>query len=532
MSAELEEETLASTYPVDSFESPATVRALTILCHPDWDRVGETLVLRALLAGQEVLLSRGEPVFSNPGQGGRPLAERHLSRQPIRLRETADAGVVIDLGTTRTRVAVDGERIDRERVLSRHEIGLGVVLTLARQIVLLLHEQPLSAPQGDHAPTFGLIGASPAMGRVRREIRKLAPLDVPVLLRGATGTGKELVARALHDASPRRQRPFVAVNMAVLGPSLAAAALFGAERGAYTGADRKRLGHFESAQGGTLFLDEVAEAPPEVQAMLLRVLETREIQPIGSSDSVPVDVRIVAATDSRLEEAIAEDRFKTPLYHRLAGYTVHLPALRERREDLGRLLYFFLRQERGNSSRPGLGSSGRPWPSAELVASLALHGWPGNVRELRNVARRLAIAGDDEEIPVLDLLLPSTSPGTGGSAAGASGFGSLRAPAATPPRRRKLRRLDEVSEAELLAALREHRWQIQAAADALEVSRPNLYRLMEASAAVRTAGELGLDEIRTALDASGNDLEAAALALEVSELGLKRRMKTLGLEIG
>ena len=314
------------------------------------------------------------------------------------------------------------------------------------------------------------------------------------------------------------------MNMAVLSPTLAAAALFGAERGAYTGADRKRAGHFQSAQDGTLFLDEVGEAPSEVQAMLLRVLETGEIQPVGSSTSIPVSVRIIAATDSRLEEAMAEDRFKTPLYHRLAGYTIYLPALRERREDLGRLLYFFLRQEmdRLGESPP---AAGRGWPPGDLVARLAQHSWPGNVRELRNVARRLAIAGPDEAVPALESLL--FQPATGAILPEES----APAPEARPRKRRSLRKLDDVTEEELLSALREHRWHVQATAEALGVSRPNLYRLMKACSAVRAAYQLEAEEIRTAVEAAQGDLESAALALKVSELGLKRRMKALGLEI-
>ena len=535
MPIELEGETLATTEPPDSAEGQSSIPTLTVLAHPDPGRVGECLPLRALAIGKDVLLSRIEPAFSRPRDGtgnglteSGPLGGRFLSRQPIRFRSIEVSGVLVDLSTTQTAVEVDGSPLGEQRAFSSQEIARGVVLRLARKIVLLLHEGPLASPQDADTSTFGLVGGGLALQGLRQEIHNLAPLEVPVLLRGETGTGKELVARALHEESPRKSGPFMAVNMAVLGPSLAAAALFGAERGAYTGADRKRVGHFESARGGTLFLDEIGEAPPEVQGMLLRALETREIQPVGSSTSLEVDVRIVAATDAGLEEAMAEGRFKAPLYHRLGGYTLYLPALRERREDLGRLLYFFLRDELEKLGRPPLEESERPWPPADLVARLALHSWPGNVRELRNVARRLAIAGRGESIPALDFLLPPQS----------AGQASISSDVAPEPRdvpkskRRTLRKLEDVEEAELLNALRDNRWHVQATADALNLSRPNLYRLMELSPAVRTANQIGEEEIRVAVAEADGDLEAAAFALEVSVFGLKRRMKALGLSLG
>ena len=539
MPLELEGETLATTRSSGSVDVRPSIPMLTVLSHPDPNRVGECLALRALSVGQDVLLSRTEPAFSRPddGLGGAaavvaPLGGRFLSRQPVRIRPTGDSGVLLDLSTTRTQIEVDGEPIDGRHTLSAQQIAEGVVLRWARKIVLLLHRGPISPSTEEEAPSFGLVGGGLGMQGLRQEIRKLAPLEVPVLLRGETGTGKELVARALHDESPRKGGPFVAVNMAVLGPSLAAAALFGAERGAYTGADRKRIGHFESAQGGTLFLDEIGEATPEVQAMLLRVLETREVQPVGSSGVVKVDVRIVAATDARLEKAMAEGRFKMPLYHRLGGYTVHLPALRERREDLGRLLYFFLRDELAKLGRAPLEESRRPWPPAQLVARLARHPWPGNVRELRNVARRLAITGRDEPVPDLDLLLPPLSGDDSEDSSGAPRHGEQTPRTDSTSRRRTLRKLEDVDEEELLVALKENRWHIRATAEALNISRPNLYRLMELSPTVRTAQQLDSEEIQAAVAIARGDLDAAAFALEVSTLGLKRRMKALGLSLG
>ena len=548
MPIELDGDTRATTNPPPSSAAPAPVPVLTILAHPDPSRIGERLVLRPLVIGQEVLLSRAEPVFERiPGaerrfDADRPLGGRYLSRQPLRLRpadgsEQAPGSLVLDLSTTRTKVEVDGVAVEGEVVLPVERVQAGVVLLLARKIVLLLHQATLSLSHDAVLPSLGLVGDGSGMANLRREIRRLAGLDVSVLLRGESGTGKELAARALHEESGRRSGPFVAVNMGSLAPSLAAAALFGAERGAYTGADRNRRGHFRAAQGGTLFLDEIGEAPPEVQVMLLRTLETGEVQPVGSSDTFKVDARVIAATDTRLEDAMASDRFKAPLYHRLAGYTIYLPALRERREDLGQLLYFFLRRELAELGRPMAEETNPegPWPPAEWVARLAVHPWPGNVRELRNVARRLAISGRDGS-PDLDRLLDSLQapPAPGFPLPGVPLPGpAVSAPAApAPAKRRTLRKLEDVDEDELLAALREHRWHVQKTAAALGISRPNLYRLMDASPSVRVAGELEADEIQAAVEAADGDLDAAALGLEVSTLGLKRRMKVLGLDLG
>ena len=529
--------------------TPQAESILTILAHPDPRRVGERTVLLSLSAGAEVLLSRTELVFSHPGHPGHPdrteplpLGGRYLSRQPIRLRlaggGTDDPGaLVLDLSTTRIRVEVDGERVEQGCTLSSQQLEHGVVLLLARKVALWLQRRVLPREGTSAPPSYGLVGESPGLTRLRQEIRRLAPLDAPVLLRGETGTGKELVARALHRASDRRQQPYLVVNMGVLAPTLAASELFGAVRGAYTGADRQRPGFFRSAQGGTLFLDEIGEAPPEVQAMLLRVLESREIVPVGGATPVEVDVRVIAATDARLEEAMASDRFRAPLYHRLAAYTLGLPPLRERLDDLGRLLLFFLRQEQATlGEKTPTPDAGEPfWPPAEWVARLARHHWPGNVRELRNVARRLALGDSEGTWSDLEALLTASPVETTGREIKTPPRGEPPPDHSRPPIERTTRRVwrkpEEVAESELLQALREHRWQLQATAEALGVSRPNLYRMVRDCPAVRTAKELERGEIEAVVAASRGDLEAAAMALEVSLPGLKRRMKALGLAL-
>jgi two-component system nitrogen regulation response regulator GlnG len=374
----------------------ARIPALTVLYHPDLSRAGEQVRLSGLLRGEEVPVSRTAPDFVVPGirEGGRPLGDPYLSRTPWRLRRDAESGGVrLVCGDCRTRIAADGAEVVDQHDIPPEALRRGIVLELADRVVLLLHEVPEIAPS---APVYTeLIGENEGMLRLRNEIRRVADLDVPVLIRGETGTGKELVARAIHAASRRHGPPCLCVNMGAIAPSLAAAELFGTVRGAFTGAVHDQPGYFQRADGGTLFLDEIGEAPLEIQVMLLRVLETGEVQRVGSAAPQKVDVRLLAATDADLEQAIEDGRFRAPLLHRLAGYEIAVPALRERRDDFGRLFVHFLRQELSATGeerrlRPPAGTAA-PWLPASIVARLARHDWPGNVRQLRNAVRQIAI---------------------------------------------------------------------------------------------------------------------------------------------
>ena len=324
--------------------SPASIPTLTLLYHPDLRRVGERALLSELTLGREARLGRHEPEFSTPESAmGEPLNDRHISRQPLQLRPAPQGGIVLAAGESRTRVVVDGVLLAGELAIPAAELVRGVVLELADRVVLLLHVlDHLTAPA---AKRFGLEGDSSGIARVRDEIAGVADLEVGVLLRGETGTGKELAARALHDASRRHNGPFIAVNLGAIPPTLVASELFGAARGAYTGSVQQQEGYFRRAHGGTLLLDEIGEATPEVQVMLLRTLETGEVHPVGTQSPQRVDVRVLAATDADLEARAAAGEFRAPLLHRLAGYEIWLPPLRERRDDVGRLLIHFLRRE-------------------------------------------------------------------------------------------------------------------------------------------------------------------------------------------
>ena len=501
------------------------VPALTILAHPDPRRVGEHVLLPALSSGQEVALSRLAPLFAQPGAGGaaRPLADPHLSRSPIHLIPGEQPGSLRIIAETHgSRIEVLGAAAPGE--LSADEIERGAVLLLAERVALLLHRLPPGLPY--ETERFGLIGDSAPLVFLCREIRRVTALPTPILLRGATGTGKELVASAIHRAGPQRDRPYLAINLGAVPPSLAAAELFGAARGAFTGADRRRAGAFERADSGTLFLDEVGEASPEVQVLLLRALENGEIHPVGSEAPQRVDVRVVAATDADLDAAVREGRFRAPLLHRLCGYEIRLPALRERRDDIGRLLLHFLRQELAALGDEhlvgGADPHGRPWLPARLVARLALHDWPGNVRELRNVARQITVGSRD----AAQAELPGTIERTLAPAIGTDRSSPER-PA--PRERATYRPISEITEAELLAALRASRWNLAGAAERLGVSRTSLYTLVERHGAIRKAADLSHEEIEAALERSGGDLDAAADDLRVSPHGLKIRRTELGI---
>jgi DNA-binding NtrC family response regulator len=226
-----------------------------------------------------------------------------------------------------------------------------------------------------------------------------------VLVRGESGTGKELVAQALHQRSSRRARPFVAVNCAAISRELVESELFGHEKGAFTGADARRVGRFESAHGGTIFLDEIGDMPPATQAKVLRVLQERKLERVGGNRPVEVDVRVVAATHRDLEREVRAGGFREDLYYRLKVVEVELPALRERAEDVPALVNHFLDELARRLDRPKM-------PIApDALARLARHAWPGNVRELRNVVEQAAVLATGEAIQEADLRLPAEAAG-------------------------------------------------------------------------------------------------------------------------
>ena len=241
-------------------------------------------------------------------------------------------------------------------------------------------------------PHFQIIGDSEGLKTVFSTMRKVAPTEVTVLIEGETGTGKELVARAIHSLSPRAEAPFVAVNCAAIPRELIESELFGHEKGAFTGAIKTRRGKFEAAHGGSIFLDEIGDMSFDTQAKVLRVLEEKELQKVGSTDVVSVDVRVIAATNQNLQESVNQGKFRDDLFYRLHVVSIYIPALRERVEDVLRLAEYFIADRVKTISRK----------AAELLSGYA---WPGNVRELKNSIDRAIVMGDGESIQPEDLPL-------------------------------------------------------------------------------------------------------------------------------
>lgn len=295
----------------------------------------------------------------------------------VRKSAASDELCILDNGS-RNGIFVNGARASETVLHDGDVIRVGNSFFVFRASPAAADAERLAMPS-DPA-SAGLLGSSPAIWDLRRTIEQIGPSDASVLLFGESGTGKELTAEALHRLSPRARGPFIGVNCAVIPENLAESLLFGHEKGAFTGADRPHEGYFRAAHNGTLFLDEVAELPQVVQPKLLRALERRQVTPVGAIKPLAVDVRIIAATNRDLIQDINEDKFRGDLFFRLADLTVHLPPLRDRKEDILLLLL---------SAWP----KNPPRLAAELVDALLLHHWPYNVRELLKVAKELQIKG-------------------------------------------------------------------------------------------------------------------------------------------
>jgi len=269
----------------------------------------------------------------------------------------------------------------------------------------------------------GVIGNSPQMHKIIETLKLVAPTDSTVLIMGENGTGKELVARAIHQNSPRKNKHFVAVNISAIPESILESELFGHEPGAYTGATARRIGRFEYANGGTLFLDEIGEMPLDTQIRLLRVLEERKVTRLGSNEEIPVNVRVVAATNADLKQKVDDKNFRIDLYHRLKVVTIHLPPLRERREDIPLLIDHFVKQacEQHGKEVQGVSRAAR--------GALIAYDWPGNIRELRNAVERMLVLDIDglldlDDLPD-DIAQVSASNNGDGAAAAVAGADAL-----------------------------------------------------------------------------------------------------------
>ncbi|HEV7367098.1 MAG TPA: sigma-54 dependent transcriptional regulator [Gemmatimonadales bacterium] len=306
---------------------------------------------------------------------------------------------------------------------------------------------------------FTMVGDSPALAAVRELITKVGPTAARVLITGENGTGKELVARALHEASPRRDQPFIEVNCAAIPSELIESELFGHMKGSFTGAFADRAGKFEQADGGSLFLDEVGDMSLSAQSKLLRVLQEGVVTRIGGSKAIQVDVRVLAATNKDLEIEIGEGRFREDLLYRLNVVPIEVPALRERKQDVPALVAYFTQQLAASAGVPG-----RKF-AEDAVRRLQARAWPGNIRELRNAVERALILASGKTVTAADIdqLVPSVTSGTAGEG-GAHTFETFKL---------------EAEKNFLIQSLKEHDWNVSETARALKMPRSNLYKKIE-----------------------------------------------------
>jgi PAS domain S-box-containing protein len=344
----------------------------------------------------------GTPVWRFATEEGAAIVGRAFER----LR--ADPNLLIFAGEADgvRALRADGTTFVQEASLSRAEIdGRPVYTVIFRDVeerrssglaldALRLQNAYLREELERIYPFEEIVGRSPTLGRVLEDVARVAGTDASVLIRGETGTGKELVARAIHAQSRRRDRALVKVNCTALPPGLVESELFGHEKGAFTGASERRVGRFELASGGTIFLDEVGEIPLEVQAKLLRVLQERELERVGGEETIRVDVRVIAATNRDLEKGVAEGTFREDLFYRLNVFPIAVPSLRERADDIPLLAQYFTTRAAAKLGKRITGIA------PETLARMAAYPWPGNVRELENVIERAAILAPG---PVLEI---------------------------------------------------------------------------------------------------------------------------------
>ncbi|MGK5027536.1 sigma 54-interacting transcriptional regulator [Janthinobacterium sp. RB2R34] len=490
--------TLSSPLAGSFLEAPALL-CLTLLWHPDPRRIGAQVTTS--LAQAPIALSRYSPAFQHPGQEeGAALGYGGISRAPLHIEAGDDDGVLLQVPHSRMTVELNGAAIEGEVNLTFSQVAAGAVLGLGGAVLICLHWMH-GLPKDNRIA--GLAGVGTAAICMRDLILQVAATDTTVLLLGETGCGKDVAARAIHALSRRAQHPMVAVNLATLNEGLASAELFGSAKGAYTGAHSSRPGLFAQANESSLFLDEIGNAPASVQPMLLRVLETGDYRPLGSVQDAHANARLIAATDQNLYQA----SFNQALLRRLESFVIAVEPLRHRREDIGVLILQLL-------------GEAATMLTFDLVTCIACHDWPGNVRQLKHVLQRCVLAlqaGEPADFARMITPHPGHSAAVSGKAA---------TPMALPRKR-----LAHIDNAAVLAAMQAHAWQISAAAVALGVSRPSMYKLLEGHPDIRRAGQISVDEIRQALAASGQQLEHCAALLKTPCEALRRHLQTLGMPV-
>lgn len=310
-------------------------------------------------------------------------------------REQPDMGFIIATAYGTITHAVDAMQAGADDYLAKPYQRQSLLLAIdkvAKSLVLKRQNRSLTSQLSQQQELVGLVGKAPCMQKVYTRVQRVSATDATVLIGGESGTGKELAARALYQLSDRKNKPFVAINCGAIPENLAEAELFGAEKGAFTGATALKIGKLEAADGGTIFLDEIGELPLLLQTNLLRFLQEGVISRLGQNGEIKLDVRVIAATHRDLKHEVEEGRFREDLYYRLNVVPIHMPPLRERQEDIGRLVDHFLKLHAGQYNLPPVTLTG------DTMKQLLDYSWPGNVRELANRIERFVLLGDEQEM--------------------------------------------------------------------------------------------------------------------------------------
>lgn len=501
-----------------------------VIFHPDLRRVGARAVLgsaRSEHARQEVIVGREQPIFRIVGWGdARPLQDPCVSRKQLSLRWVQDRKgfeVHQDPESRRElrRYTLDGTFLGEGSGF----LPSGNLIAIGDRVLLLCTCRPLDVVGTD----LGMVGESRAMVLLRGQIRALADSADTVLVHGETGVGKELVARALHEASRRRKGPFLVVNCAAMPETLLESELFGHAKNAFSGANQAKDGMFRAASGGTLFLDEIGELPLSMQAKLLRVLQEHKVRPVGETQERPVDVRVVVATNRDLGTEVEAGRFRADLFSRIEGPAIHVPPLRERRDDIPRLFVHFLQQRIAGDEQTAGGSPllarfvtdpGVKQPPIPMDFFIKLLGreWYRNVRELDKYVASVAALnhthGDFREPP----LEPQAVRPPDSSQTSVSPSSSSEHPSGTK----------NLTEAELIREMEAHDHIQHRVAKALGISRTTLDKWLR-DLGIRRPKDIPREAIEDAIQQTQGDLDQMAKILKISARGLKLRMTELGM---
>ena len=468
---------------------------VTVAWHPETHRIGEQFL--GTTEEGLVELSRFFPLFKHPQSEALPIGYSGISRAPVKIVRHANNTITISPPDSRMVVEINGEQIHQTTTYSREEIENGLILGLGRAVLLCLHWMRCLPKQN---PVQGFIGIGESAVRTRDLIKQAAKTNSTVLLLGETGTGKEVAAQAIHSLSERSAKKIISINMATLNESLAAADLFGATKGSYTGAQTSRNGLFAEAQDSTLFLDEIGNTPANIQPMLLRVIESGEYRALGAHKDSHSNARIITATDQNLDDV----NFNQALLRRLESFIIKLPPLRSRREDIGVLIVDILKNK--TASPTDIAPSNIP---NHLITQLLTYNWPGNVRQLIHVFNRILLAFQNGENPglhtlidispkgkhkQLDSFIPATMDGT--TVANSSITTTVKHKPKTQEGNTTTERikLTELSEEDVINAMEKNLWTIQYAAQDLGISRPSMYKLLDANSHIRRPEQISLDE--------------------------------------